>query len=151
MPVPPPQPPPCAARLCCCFNQSESLHREAYNTVFREFDVDYNWTPEYYDELQNKVQYILIVGLPFSSSRYRTSLLNLLFVGRVRYAQHTSYRNALASLLLCILTVTGTAFITYFLPVIHGCFGRETYRRDCIEKSPPGFGTDAAVLECECM
>eukprot|EP00904_Undaria_pinnatifida_P009252 jgi/Undpi1/5457/HiC_scaffold_2.g00736.m1 len=35
--------------------ESESLHREAYNTVFREFDVDYNWTPEYYDELQNKV------------------------------------------------------------------------------------------------
>lgn len=35
--------------------QSESLHREAYNAVFREFDVDYNWSPEYYDELQNKV------------------------------------------------------------------------------------------------
>lgn len=35
--------------------QSESLHREAYNAVFREFEVDYNWSPEYYDELQNKV------------------------------------------------------------------------------------------------
>ncbi|CAM9378794.1 unnamed protein product [Discosporangium mesarthrocarpum] len=35
--------------------ESESLHREAYNAVFREFDVDYNWTPEYYDELQNKI------------------------------------------------------------------------------------------------
>ncbi|CAM9182052.1 unnamed protein product [Scytosiphon promiscuus] len=35
--------------------ESESLHREAYNAVFREFSVDYNWSPEYYDELQNKV------------------------------------------------------------------------------------------------
>ncbi|KAJ8901920.1 hypothetical protein NDN08_004124 [Rhodosorus marinus] len=35
--------------------ESESLHRDAYNQVFREFDVEYEWTPEYYDELQNKV------------------------------------------------------------------------------------------------
>ncbi|CAM9472489.1 unnamed protein product [Ectocarpus sp. 12 AP-2014] len=35
--------------------ESESLHREAYNAVFREFAVDYEWSPEYYDELQNKV------------------------------------------------------------------------------------------------
>lgn len=35
--------------------ESESLHREAYNQVFREFNVEYEWTPEYYDELQNKV------------------------------------------------------------------------------------------------
>lgn len=35
--------------------ESESLHREAYNSVFREFEVDYTWSPEYYDELQNKV------------------------------------------------------------------------------------------------
>lgn len=35
--------------------ESESLHREAYNAVFREFRVDYNWSPEYYDVLQNKV------------------------------------------------------------------------------------------------
>lgn len=32
---------------CVCM-QSESLHREAYNNVFKEFEVDYNWTPEYY-------------------------------------------------------------------------------------------------------
>lgn len=43
---------------CGCFylDQSESLHREAYNAVFREFSVDYKWSPEYYDELQNKVR-----------------------------------------------------------------------------------------------
>ena len=35
--------------------ESESLHREAYNQVFREFDVAYQWSEEYYDELQNKV------------------------------------------------------------------------------------------------
>ncbi|CAM9905890.1 unnamed protein product [Pylaiella littoralis] len=35
--------------------ESESLHREAYNAVFREFEVDYRWSPEYYDGLQNKV------------------------------------------------------------------------------------------------
>lgn len=40
--------------------QSESLHREAYNAVFREFEVDYNWSPEYYDELQNKERAVLI-------------------------------------------------------------------------------------------
>ncbi|EKU22508.1 hypothetical protein NGA_0345402 [Nannochloropsis gaditana CCMP526] len=35
--------------------ESESLHREAYNTVFREFEIDYRWDEEYYDQLQNKV------------------------------------------------------------------------------------------------
>ncbi|TFJ82169.1 hypothetical protein NSK_006498 [Nannochloropsis salina CCMP1776] len=35
--------------------QSESLHREAYNTMFREFEIDYRWDEEYYDQLQNKV------------------------------------------------------------------------------------------------
>eukprot|EP00188_Purpureofilum_apyrenoidigerum_P000767 Plantae.Rhodophyta-Purpureofilum_apyrenoidigerum.ctg13724.p1 GENE.Plantae.Rhodophyta-Purpureofilum_apyrenoidigerum.ctg13724~~Plantae.Rhodophyta-Purpureofilum_apyrenoidigerum.ctg13724.p1 ORF type:complete len:286 (+),score=39.28 Plantae.Rhodophyta-Purpureofilum_apyrenoidigerum.ctg13724:164-1021(+) len=35
--------------------ESESLHRDAYNQVFREFDVKYEWTPEYYDELQNTI------------------------------------------------------------------------------------------------
>mmetsp|Transcript_2227 Transcript_2227/g.3300 ORF Transcript_2227/g.3300 Transcript_2227/m.3300 type:complete len:303 (-) Transcript_2227:208-1116(-) len=35
--------------------ESEGLHRDAYNQVFREFDVDYVWTEEYYDVLQNKV------------------------------------------------------------------------------------------------
>ncbi|CAM9123475.1 unnamed protein product [Ascophyllum nodosum] len=35
--------------------ESESLHREAYNKVFREFEIDYIWSPEYYDELQNKI------------------------------------------------------------------------------------------------
>lgn len=44
----------CVCRLFTCC-QSESLHREAYNAVFREFAVDYEWSPEYYDELQNKV------------------------------------------------------------------------------------------------
>lgn len=39
--------------------QSESLHREAYNAAFREFDVSYTWTPECYDELQNKVSLIV--------------------------------------------------------------------------------------------
>jgi len=35
--------------------ESEDLHREAYNHAFRHFCVDYEWTPEYYDVLQNKV------------------------------------------------------------------------------------------------
>jgi len=35
--------------------ESESLHREAYNKSFEEFGVSYRWSPEYYDELQNKV------------------------------------------------------------------------------------------------
>lgn len=45
----------CCALSSVVGSQSESLHREAYNAVFREFEVDYNWSPEYYDELQNKV------------------------------------------------------------------------------------------------
>lgn len=28
--------------------ESEGLHRDAYNAVFKEFEVDYTWTPEYY-------------------------------------------------------------------------------------------------------
>lgn len=35
--------------------ESESLHRESYNDVFREFSVDVTWSPEYYDELQNTI------------------------------------------------------------------------------------------------
>ncbi|KAA8492551.1 Haloacid dehalogenase-like hydrolase domain-containing protein [Porphyridium purpureum] len=35
--------------------ESESLHREAYNQVFREFNIAYEWSEEYYDGLQNKV------------------------------------------------------------------------------------------------
>ncbi|CAM9763705.1 unnamed protein product, partial [Phaeothamnion confervicola] len=35
--------------------ESENLHREAYNAVFREFSVPYAWSEEYYDDLQNKV------------------------------------------------------------------------------------------------
>jgi hypothetical protein len=37
------------------FHQSEGLHRDAYNNAFEEFGIDYRWTPEYYDELQNKI------------------------------------------------------------------------------------------------
>lgn len=35
--------------------QSESLHREAYNAMFKEFQIAYHWDEEYYDELQNKI------------------------------------------------------------------------------------------------
>lgn len=35
--------------------QSESLHREAYNVMFREFEIGYHWDEEYYDKLQNKI------------------------------------------------------------------------------------------------
>ncbi|CAM9767441.1 unnamed protein product, partial [Chrysoparadoxa australica] len=35
--------------------ESEGLHRTAYNKVFSEFDVDYVWTEDYYDVLQNKI------------------------------------------------------------------------------------------------
>ncbi|GAB5033963.1 haloacid dehalogenase-like hydrolase [Nannochloropsis oceanica] len=35
--------------------ESESLHREAYNAMFREFQISYHWNEEYYDELQNKI------------------------------------------------------------------------------------------------
>lgn len=35
--------------------QSESLHREAYNAMFKEFEIAYHWDEEYYDELQNKI------------------------------------------------------------------------------------------------
>ncbi|CAE7479860.1 unnamed protein product [Symbiodinium natans] len=34
---------------------SEYLHREAYNEVFAEFEVDAVWSKEYYDVLQNKI------------------------------------------------------------------------------------------------
>lgn len=49
----------CVGFVC---TQSESLHREAYNAVFREFDVDYCWSPEYYDGLQNKVRFFKPCG-----------------------------------------------------------------------------------------
>lgn len=35
--------------------QSESLHRDAYNKMFEEFDIEYRWSPDYYDELQNMI------------------------------------------------------------------------------------------------
>mmetsp|Transcript_6578 Transcript_6578/g.17660 ORF Transcript_6578/g.17660 Transcript_6578/m.17660 type:complete len:317 (+) Transcript_6578:92-1042(+) len=35
--------------------ESEDLHRDAYNAAFRHFEVNYEWTPEYYDILQNTV------------------------------------------------------------------------------------------------
>lgn len=36
--------------------ESEALHREAYNAVFREFDAEgVHWSEEYYDVLQNTV------------------------------------------------------------------------------------------------
>lgn len=50
----------CFSWCCDPSQQSESLHREAYNAVFREFGVDYNWSPEYYDVLQNTVSAALI-------------------------------------------------------------------------------------------
>lgn len=36
-------------------SQSESLHREAYNAMFKEFEIAYHWDEDYYDELQNKI------------------------------------------------------------------------------------------------
>ena len=41
--------------MMCLPSQSETLHREAYNTVFEEFGITYRWSPEYYDELQNRI------------------------------------------------------------------------------------------------
>mmetsp|Transcript_22652 Transcript_22652/g.55892 ORF Transcript_22652/g.55892 Transcript_22652/m.55892 type:complete len:319 (+) Transcript_22652:221-1177(+) len=35
--------------------ESEGLHRDAYNAMFREFAIPYEWTPEYYDVLQNMI------------------------------------------------------------------------------------------------
>ena len=35
--------------------ESEGLHRDAYNQMFDEFSINYNWSPEYYDELQNLI------------------------------------------------------------------------------------------------
>lgn len=39
----------------CILAQSESLHREAYNAMFKEFEIVYHWDEAYYDELQNKI------------------------------------------------------------------------------------------------
>ena len=66
--------------------ESEHLHRQAYNEAFAHFKVGCEWSPEFYDDLQNRIGggkpkmrwYFNTFGWPCESQEERATLVDTL-------------------------------------------------------------------------